>query len=436
MRTPDERDTRYAWYVVALLTALYAVAFIDRQVLNLLVDPIKDELALSEVEVSLLQGLAFMGAYIAFGPVFGWRADVGHRRNLLLFGAILWSAFTVLCGLLKGFAGLFIARAGVGAAEACLIPAAWSLLSDYFSRERLPRAMSVFVTGPYIGGGLALIFGGTVIGSVDAFGAFLPLLADLSPWRLVFVCVGAPGLLLGLALLTIREPRRRSFSAVQASDRRFTLREVAMFLWQGRAFFVRFYVGMSAVIVALYALPAWIPAFLIRNHGANAAQVGLQYGTLVLVAGTLGVLSGPLAARWLHARGHVDAPVRACAWAGLALVPFCAMLPLAPSYVAALALAAGATFCYSFPQSMAAAALQFAAPNRMRGVVSSIYVFLASVIGLGLAPTLVAAITQWAFNDPARVGESLGIVSGTAGIVAALLMFGSLAHYRRAVERA
>jgi MFS family permease len=434
MTTPDERDNRYAWYVVALLTVTYAVAFIDRQVLNLLVDPIKRDLALGEVEVSLLQGLAFMGAYIALGPFFGRRADVGHRRNLLLAGALLWSAFTVLCGLLPGFAGLFVARAGVGAAEACLIPAAWSLLSDYFSRERLPQAMSVFVTGPYLGGGLALIFGGVVIGSVDAIGGAIPLLADLSAWRLVFVCIGAPGLLLGLALLTVREPPRRAFTMAVVADRRFALREVAAFIWQQRAFFLRFYVGMSAVIVVLYALPAWMPAFLIRQHGADAASVGLQYGALVLVAGTVGVLSGPPVARWLHARGHADAPVRACAWAGLALVPLCLALPFAPGYGAALACAAGATLCYSFPQSMAASALQFATPNRMRGIVSSIYVFLASVMGLGVAPTLVALITEFVFDDPSRVGESLAIVAGAAGIVAAALMFGSLAHYRRAIE--
>jgi MFS family permease len=431
---PDERDSRYAWYVVVLLTIAYAVAFIDRQVLNLLVDPIKVDLALTEFEVSLLQGLAFMGAYIAFGPWFGRRADVGHRRNILVAGVLIWSSFTVLCGLLPGFGGLFFARAGVGAAEACLIPAAWSLLSDYFSREKLPQAMSVFVMGPYIGGGLALIFGGVVIGSVDAIGAALPLIDDLPAWRLTFLVVGVPGLLLAVALLSVREPPRRAFAGTSAQEQRFSVREVLAFMWQGRAFFGRFYVGMSAIIVVLYALPAWMPAFLIRHHGADAARVGVQYGSLVLIAGSIGVLSGPLFARWLKSRGYVDAPVRAAAFAGFALIPFCVALPFAPSYATALALAAGATFCYSFPQSMAASALQFAAPNRMRGIVSSVYVFLASVMGLGIAPTLVASITEFVFNDPARVGESLAIVATGAGALAAWLMLGSLPHYRRAIE--
>jgi MFS family permease len=374
-----------------------------------------------------------MGAYIAFGPLHGRRADVGHRRNILVAGVLTWSMFTVLCGLLPGFGGLFLARAGVGAAEACLIPAAWSLLSDYFTRERLPRAMSVFLMGPYLGGGLALIFGGVVIGSVDAIGSALPMLAGLSGWRLTFVCVGAPGLLLAVALLAVREPARHALAAGTAQDRHFTVQEVLAFMWQGRAFFLRFYGGMSAIIIALYALPAWVPAFLMRRHGAAAAEVGVQYGVLVLFAGSAGVLAGPVLARWLQARGHVDAPVRAAALAGVGLVPFCLLLPFAPGYGSALALAAGATFCYSFPQAIAASALQFAAPNRMRGVLSSVYVLLASVMGLGVAPTLVAAITDFAFGDPARVGDSLAIVATTAGLMAAWLMRGSLPHYRQAV---
>ncbi|MFO0337089.1 MAG: spinster family MFS transporter [Pseudomonadota bacterium] len=429
----DDRDSAYAWYVVALLTIAYCVAFIDRQVLNLLVDPIQQDFALTDVEISLLQGLAFMGAYIVFGPPFGRWSDTGHRRNILVLGVVIWSVFTVLCGLAPGYWTLFGARAGVGAAEACLIPAAWSLISDYFTREKLARAMSIFLMGPYLGGGLALIFGGLVIGSTEAIGAAVPALDAYSGWRLTFILVGLPGVLIALWLLTVREPPRRAIASGAVEDRRFSMREVAAFLWAGRAFFLRFYAGMSLIIIVLYALPAWMPAYLMRAHGADAASVGVQYGALVLVMGSLGVLGGPVLGRWLSARGYDDTPVRVAGFAALALVPFCVALAFAPTAGAALALAAAATFCYSFPQAMAASALQFAAPNRMRGIVSSIYVFLASVMGLGIAPTLVALLTDTVFRDPNRVGESLAIVSSVAGALATYLIWRALPHYRRAV---
>ena len=431
----DRRDSLYAWYVVGLLTIAYAVAFVDRQVLNLLVDPIKADLALSDTQVSLLQGLAFMAAYIAFGPFFGRWADTGHRGRILVTGVVIWSLFTALCGFASSFWGLFGARAGVGAAEACLIPAAWSLISDYFTRERLARAMSIFLMGPYLGGGLALIFGGVVVGSVESIQGAVPLLAGFTAWQLSFIVVGLPGVLLGLALLSVREPVRRAVSVDALDDKRFELREVARFIWDGRAFFLRFYGAMALIIIVLYAFPAWMPAFLIRQHGAAAATVGVQYGSLVLLMGSAGVLAGPAVGRWLARRGHEDAPVRTAGLAALCLVPVSASIAFLPTYGGALAAAAATTFLYSLPQSLAASALQLAAPNRMRGVLSSLYVFIASVMGLGVAPTLVALITDYLLRDPGRVGESLALVCATASVLAAWLMRSAAPHYREALAR-
>src|SRR5690606_1968522 len=199
-------------------------SFIDRQVLNLLVDSIKHDLILTDTQVSLLQGLAFMGAYITFGPLFRRWADLGNRRNIIVLGIAVWSSCTVLCGLSTGFWSLFLARAGVGAAEACLTPAAWSMISDYVSRHGLARPMSVFRVAPYLGGGLALIFGGMVLSSVGELNAVVPVLANLSSWQLPFVILGAPGLVLAALMFTAREPTRL---AASGEDRHFSLREAA-----------------------------------------------------------------------------------------------------------------------------------------------------------------------------------------------------------------
>jgi MFS family permease len=427
----------YLSRLVLLLTLAYTVAFIDRQLLNLLVDPIKSDIVASDTAISLLQGFAFMGAFILFGPFFGRLADAGNRRNIIVGGVAAWSAFTVACGFADGFWGLFLARAGVGAAEACLVPAAWSILSDSFERERLPRAMSFFAMGPYLGGGLALIFGGVVLGSVTEIRAALPVLAAFAPWQLAFVVVGVPGLLLALAIgVGIREPARRTRvdneNAAEPAPT-FTVGEVMRFLWNGRAFFVRFYAGMAMLVMVLYALPAWVPSYLTRNFAADRASLGLHYGGLVLAMGTVGVLCGPAVARWLAKRHPLDSPVRTAMISALCLLPVAIALPLAPTYGTVLACAGLGTFFFSLPQALFASALQLATPNRMRGVVSSLWVFIASVTGLGAAPTLVALITDHVFKDPAQVGVSLGIVCGGAAAAASYLIWRALPHYRAAV---
>jgi len=430
---PSRSATRsYAWYVLFILTFAYTVAFIDRQVLNLLVEDIKRDLLLSDTQMSLLQGIAFMGSYTAFSPLFGRLADVAARRNILVAGVATWSVFSALCGLANNYWELFMARFAVGAAEACLAPVAWSLIADYFDRSRLSRAMSIYLMAPYIGGGLAMITGGVVVGSMGGIASALPFLAHLQPWQVAFVMIGSPGILLAIVMLSIREPPR-SVAVAGVPDRHFTLREVIAFLWAGRAFYVRFYLGMSLIVISLYALPAWLPAFLMRHHGADPTKVGLQYGALVLITGSIGVLCGPLLDRWLLMRGHQDSPIRTAAFASLGLLLFTVLIPFMPGFTGTLIAAAGGTFFYSLPQSMSATALQLATPNRMRGVVASLYLFVVSVIGLAAAPTLVALVTDRIFGDPAQVGFSLTIVCGTSSAGAAWLLFAALPHYRRAL---
>jgi MFS family permease len=441
-----QRDTPYAWSVAGLMALTYAVAFIDRQVLNLLVDPIKRDLLLSDTSISLLQGLAFVAAYVAMGPVFGRYADRGSRRNLLIIGVTLWCLFTVACGFAQDFWTLFIARAGVGAAEACLLPAGWSMLADYFSRERLPRAMSIFLLGPFVGGGFALIFGGLIVQGVAGMQFGGPL-AGLEPWQLTFVFVGAPGLVLAVLLLLVREPPRHGAGAAVATgaapapdpgganaDRAFTTREVVDFLWQERAFYGRFFGGMALLVVMLYALPAWTPAFLMRAHGGNPRDVGLEYGTATLLAGSLGILMGPWIARRLARRWPQQSELRTTLIAGLCAAPACLYLPFAPSYWSALIASTIGSLCLNFALPMAASALQASTPNRMRGLVTSAYAFVLTSVGMGIAPSVIAIVTDRVLQDPMRVGVSLGWVCGISALLALPLLMGAARLYGARLE--
>ena len=417
------------WYLIVVLTLAYTASFLDRQVLNLLVGPLKADFGLSDTRLSLLQGVSFTCAYIVFSPIFGRLADVGNRRTIIIAGVVMWSVGTMLCGLSNSYWELFAARFLVGGAEACLTPAAWSIIADRFPPRLIPRAFSIFMIAPYLGGGLALIFGGLLLSAAAGWHVALPMVGALQPWQVVFVAVGLPGLLIALMMLAVHEPPRHDGQAV-ADESRLTLREV----WQGfaarRAFYGNFYPGMAMLVITLYAFPAWLPTVLMRRFHASPRDVGLDYGMLVLVSGSLGVLVSPWVARLIERRGRADALVFVPFCATFGLLAAAALLPLAGSYGQILAIATFASFVYSLPQALASSALQLVTPNRMRGVAASVYVFVVSVTGLGAAPTIVALLTDHLFADETRVGDSLAITCAVASLVSASLLWRALGAYR------
>jgi predicted MFS family arabinose efflux permease len=418
--------------VAWLLAAAYTLAFVDRQILNLLIDPVRRTLEISDTQVSLLQGAAFSTAYILFTPLFGRLADRGRRNRVLLLGTLVWCICTVGCGLSGSFEWLFVFRFGIGAAEACVSPIAWSLLADYFSREQLPRALSIYLMGPYLGAGLALIFGGALLGKASVLSDILRPFGALEPWQATLVVVGLAGLAVVALLFLVREPPRRGDPTATAAEPP-SLRQIAAFFWGQRAFFGRFYAAMAMIVIVLYALPTWMPTVLSRRFDESLSKIGLEYGLIVLFAGTAGVLTGPMVNTWLRTRSGSGSQVTLAAGAAAALVPTTMLLPLAPTYYTTLVLAGVITFLFSLPQATSASALQMAAPARMRGVAAAIYVFIVSVVGLGIAPLLVALITDRVFGDPARLSTSLAIVCAISAVGAAWLAARALPYYRRMV---
>lgn len=424
------RDTAASWYLVFVLTLAYTASFIDRQVLNLLVGPIKAEFGLSDTQLSLLQGLAFTISYVVMSPVFGRWADVGNRRNILTFGVALWSVGTMCCGFARSFWQLFAARFAVGGAEACLTPSAWSIIADSFPPERVPRAFSIYMIGPYLGGGLALIFGGILLEAAQGWDlSGVAVLGTLKPWQLVFVMVGLPGLLVALLLRFAYEPARQQSQAEATAGRIGWVELRQGFADRGR-FYWPFYVGMALVVVALYGFPAWMPAVLQRQFGVSVGRAGIDYGVLVLAGGTVGVLSGPAIASWLTRRGIKGALILVPCWCSALLVPTAAALFFVTSYSAALVVGGIAAVLYSIPQALASSALQLATPNRMRGMASALYVFAVSLSGLALAPTMIALVTDYVFVDEARVGQSLAVTVMAACSVSTLCLWRAARAYR------
>ena len=295
----------YAWYVVAVLMVVYVFSFIDRQILSLLVGPIRRDLAISDTQMSLLMGFSFALFYTFFGLPLGRLADSRSRRGLIAAGVFTWSLMTAGCGLARQYWHFLVLRLGVGVGEAALSPSAYSMIADYFPPRKLATALSVYAIGIYIGSGLAFLLGGVVVGLVSEQGTWtVPIIGAIRPWQVVFLAVGLPGVLLTLLMGTVREPIRAR--PAQGDARRATravpIREVwAHIRRNGRTFFCH-NLGYSLLAFAGYGGAAWIPTFLQRTHGVSARDAGIWFGVIVMICGTLGIVCGGRIADWLLAR--------------------------------------------------------------------------------------------------------------------------------------
>jgi MFS family permease len=432
----EAQDTSLSWYILGLLTFTYALAYVDRQLLNLVVDPVKHTLGVSDTQFSFIQGAAFIFAYVAAAPLFGRLVDVTNRRNILIFGVCAWSGCTVLCGMADSFWELAIARFGVGVSEACVFPVAMSLIPELFSTRRLPRALSLFALGTQIGGGFSLLAGGAVIAFAATVALFIPALASLEVWQLSFVLIGLPGFLLAALLFSFREPARRGVAGKDRADPPWPTSKSLARIWKDRAFYGRIYLFNCGSGTVFLSIPAWYPTYLIRVHGMSPTNVGFTVGLITLAFGAAGTLFGPFLSQRLASRGYEDAPLRAAAMASVGSFLFCFAIPYAPSANVALAIIAGIIFCCAVPTSLVAFSLQRATPGRMRGTVASLYTLIGQSVGYGIGPTAIALITDHVFGDPLRIGSSLQIVCCVAAAVIITALVSNFGPYRRFIAAA
>ncbi|SFF56686.1 Sugar phosphate permease [Fontimonas thermophila] len=373
----------YPWFVVAILMIAYVFSFVDRQILNLLVGPIRADLGISDTQMSLLMGFSFAIFYTILGIPLARIADSRSRRGLIVAGLVVWSAMTAFCGLARHYWQLLLFRIGVGVGEAALSPAAYSMIADYFPPERRSTAMSVYSMGIFLGSGLAFLVGGLVVQYSVAQGiVVLPLLGEIRPWQTVFLILGVAGVLFSFAFLLVREPPRQGVVAGQDS---LPFSEVVSYLWAHRRAVLSHNVGFAMLALCSYGTTAWIPTYFVRSHGWTAAEIGIVFGLEVLVFASAGIIiGGRIADRWIR-QGHSDAALRVGVLAGLITLIGGAGYLLAPSgTIAAVALVVP-VFGLAMPFGAAPAALQEIVPNRMRGQTTAVYLFMTNMIGLGIA---------------------------------------------------
>jgi MFS family permease len=433
----DEYPRRgYAWTVVAILIGTAVLSYTDRQVLSLLVDPIRADLGITDTQISILLGTAFAVVYGVAGIPLGYLADRTSRRNLIFAGVLVWSCGTVACGLSRGFGQLFAGRLVVGLGEAVLSPAAISLISDYFPPSRRGTAVGCFLSGIAMGIGVAILIGGGVLHLVQLGALDGTALASLPAWRLVLLIIGAPGFVWALMILVIREPVRRTGEGASATgtaagganraEGAEGTREGSL----GWARVVPIYVVVAIASLVDNAVGAWAPTLLTRSFNMDRVDVGVKLGILVTAAFGGGVLVGGWLADKVGARVGWSGKLWVCLIAGALILPVAAairggngslVLGSIPAYFALSGIVTACGF----------SAILDAVPNRSRGLAMSISFFLNVAVGGAVGPTAVALASDYVFGAGTGLGSALALVVAAAYGLAVVSLAGALARGSR-----
>ncbi|MBH0111875.1 MFS transporter [Novosphingobium sp. YJ-S2-02] len=419
------------WYVVAICMIAYVLSFVDRQILALMIGPIQADLAITDTQFGLLHGLAFAIFYATMGIPLAGLADRVSRPGVIAAGIAVWSAATLACGFARGFAQLFIARIFVGAGEAALSPATYSLISDLFPKERLGRAVAVYSMGSFFGAGLAFLAGGAVIAAVGDVGEVVLLGHALRAWQLVFLIVGAPGFVLALVMIaTVRDPGRASAGKAPG------LGAVLGHMMRERAIYGPHVLGYTLAAMALFALLGWAPALIMRSSGMAPGEAGVWLGMIALVFGVGGVLASGWIMDALTRRGHRASPFTTGIAGVAGVLIFAVLLAMVDGFYPVLVALGGLMFFASFPMPPSTAVMQMVAPPAMRSRVSALFLCSNSLIGSSLGVLFVGLLNDASAHggEGAGVALSLAIVTGSAGLAAALVLAAGVRPFARVMD--
>jgi MFS family permease len=415
--TPTARvydSARRQWWLVIVLALVSTLAAIDRQVIALLVDPIRQYLHISDTEISLILGAAFGLANTLFTLPAGYLADRVSRRGLILAGALVWSLMTMACAGAGSFMQLFLARAGLGFGESVISPTAMSMLRSALSPERRARGFAVFSMSFIGGSSLALIAGGLLIGVATATGPHhLPVLGPILPWQWTLLTIGLGGLPVSLLVLTVYEPPRQAEPTEGYRAALAIIRD----RW---ALYAPLLVFQLAMLMLSLSYAAWLPAMVGRSWGLSTAQIGLTVGLIMLCLPPIGLWIAGQLMDATAARHGVRGPVTVGCVATVLVAVAASAAPLAPTLpafwvlFAILMLVSGTVF------PVVATVTASVTPEGSMGKITAVQFFLTGLIAPVLGPTIVAGASDLFFSGPGALARSLSTVCGIYSVISLL----------------
>lgn len=406
-----------AWLTVAVLFLLYILSLTDRNIMALMVGPIKRDLGLSDLQISLLQGPAFAILFCLCAIPLGMALDRYSRRVVLYLSVTLWSIAAACCGLSGSFAALAVARAGVGAGESGFGTGSYSIVGDSFPPHRVSLAMSVFIMGGVMGAGIVFLLGGPIVAAAMKAGPTVwPVFGLLQPWQQVFIMTGAPGIVLALLVFVFREPpRRKSVSGGAGYG------EAWQFLRQHKPLTIATFVGFGLAYAVTIGFQLWTPAYLARIHDWQPGRIGPVIGVAQIAAAAMIPVHGWIVDR-LYRGGRKDAHLFWCLFTVLAAAPFGIAAFLVTSPWATIA----CYWCFMAlilsTASMGPATVQVVTPQHLRGRVSALYVLVSGLIAMAGGPAFIGIVTDLVMGDEMKVGYSL-IASVLCVLLPAALLF-------------
>jgi len=420
-----------AWYAVVALALMVMLGFTESQILNYLIKPIKRDFGLSDLEMSVLMGIAPTILYAALG--FPLARLIDRLRRKAVLGAALGVAglMTTLAGFTQNFWQFAACRVLSDGYRAVSNPGAYSIMSDYFPRQKLPRAIAGLTFGLVMGRALAPVYAGAIVGLATAWGSWHLGGLLIRDWQTVYLISGSLGFTACLLMLSIKEPPRRGLMR-QAGAKALPLSAVFTYIWANKRLFLPQFVSLAFFSVESFGLESWRMEFLRRTYGWEPQVAGPILGTAMLCAQAFGLIFGTRFAEWLGTRTD-DANLRSAAILYTILPITAVASPLMPNpylSIACSALTGMLGVACAAPQN---AALQSITPNEMRGQMTALYYFVIQAIGMGIGPTVMAFVTDVIIGDEMKIRYAM---AGSAAVVtpmAAIAMWFAVRPYGRAI---
>jgi MFS family permease len=425
-----------AYYGLFVMSGCVMFTILDRQILNLMVEPVKHDFNLSDTQMALLLGVAFSSTYFICGLPIARLADVWNRKAVIAISVAVWSFFTVLSGFTQNFWQMFAARMGIGAGESGYSPATWSILADTFPRPKLALANGILGMGNQAGQGLALIVGGSALHIVSQFPpVHLEGIGELRPWQWAFIIVGAPGLIwAALVHFTMKEPPRRGV-AVTAKPKAVPMKRVFAYMFEDWRCFGPIMLAKFVKILLSMGTTAWMPTLLRREFDWDLTKIGLVQGTVIFVITPLALfLGGKLSERWTN-QGKWETNVRIMSYTTLCMVPLASLFPLMPTAELCLLLYGANLFIAGLGFGPAAAAIQMVTPNQMRSQISAIGQIMTNVLANSLGPLMVALLTDYVFKNPGDIKYSMTTCAVILGPIATIVTWYGVKPYGISVKK-
>ncbi|MDK2766083.1 MAG: MFS transporter [Sphingomonas sp.] len=408
-------EYRRPLYALSVLFVAWIFAYLDRQILGLMASEIKADLVLSDIQISLLQGLSFSVFFGVAGLFAGRLVDSKNRRTIIVIGIFVWSLMTLASGLVTSFEGLLIARMGVGIGEACLAPGSVSLVGDIFGPERRGRMMGVLLAGANIGAALSVLVSGFILQLVGNDMVLVPLLGPTSGWQLTFLIIGGAGLPMALWMATVREPQRRDAGAGRATDTVFDDR-FGRYLATYWFLFTLILASFAFKFMTAYGGSAWLPTAFRRVYGIEPGKLGLIVGCMTLVTGLVGGIAGGALSDRFAERDPANGRLRLFQLWFFAQFAIFAVIIVTPGLVGSmiayglflLAIALNAASTYTILSELV--------PAQFRGRMTALMLLVANVVGLGGGPLFIALLTDRVFEDEQMLFKSIAIMAMVCSI--------------------